>query len=431
MYALIIGQVDIAERSVYFEPYLFFNIAWIISAFFIKIHDDSRTASFEWIIRKLLYALSFYLILIFAFLGIKNGVYDKPFVFYAYCATSFAISLFNIGFIAFLKYYRKEGYNYRNVVIVGYGKIASDLRKYFTYNPELGYRFMGYFDNKASNSVVRGKVSDVMEMTKALEVDEIYCILPYLDYTEVNQLTKFAEDNFIKIHAIPDFRGFPYKKIEVQLYDVIPVLNFPSQPLDDHFNRLLKRIFDIVITVFLGIFVFSWLVPLIAILIKADSKGSVFFKQMRSGINNEPFVCYKFRTMEENEVSDQRQATKTDPRVTRIGAILRMTNIDEVPQFLNVLKGEMSIVGPRPHMLKHTEEFYQQVDKFMLRHYVKPGITGLAQAKGYRGETNTHYKLKNRVKLDRFYVENWSLLFDIKILISTFFVMLKGDKNAY
>ncbi len=431
VYILTVDQVGTIFRSAYFEPYLFFNIAWIISAFFIKIHDESRVASFERVVRKLLNALGFYLILIFAFLGIKNGAYDKLFVFYAYCVTSTGIGLFNIAFVLFLKYYRKVGYNYRNVVIVGYGQIATNLRKYFTYNPELGYRFMGYFDNESSNSVVRGKVMDAMEMAKVMEIDEIYCVLPYLDYNEVQQLTKFAEDNFIKIHAIPDFRGFPYKKIEVQLYDVIPVLNFPPQPLDDHLNRVLKRFFDIVVTGFLSVLVLPWLIPLIAILIKLDSKGPIFFKQLRSGINNEPFVCYKFRTMEENETSDRKQATMSDPRITGIGAILRKTSLDEIPQFLNVLKGEMSIVGPRPHMLKHTEEFSRQVDKFMLRHYVKPGITGLAQAKGYRGETNTHYKLKNRIKLDRFYVENWSLLFDLKILVATFLVMLKGDKNAY
>jgi Undecaprenyl-phosphate glucose phosphotransferase len=317
------------------------------------------------------------------------------------------------------------------VVIAGYGKIATDLRKYFTYNPELGYRFLGYFDDTSYNALVRGKVSEIPAKSKELEIDEIYCILPYLDYHHVDKLTKFAEDNFIKIHAVPDYRGFPFKNIDVQLYDLIPVLNFPDQPLDDQINRLIKRSFDIAFSFFFLLFVGSWLIPIVAILIKRSSKGPVFFKQQRSGINNKPFTCYKFRTMKVNEDSDKKQATKADSRITKIGAFLRKSNLDEVPQFINVLKGEMSVVGPRPHMLKHTEEFSQQVDKFMLRHYVKPGITGLAQAKGFRGETNTFFKLKNRIKLDRFYVENWSLLFDLKIIVSTVLVMFKGDENAY
>jgi Undecaprenyl-phosphate glucose phosphotransferase len=431
VYFFSVGGINSLFSSAYFELQLFFNIAWIVSAYFIKVYDTARIASIERVIRKLLNALMLYVVLIFAFLGIKDGSYFKLFVFYAYCSTSLGLTLFNISFVLFQKYYRSVGYNYRKVIIAGYGKISTDLRKYFTYNPELGYRFMGYFDNTSSNSVIRGQVSEIPKISKLLDIDEIYCILPYLDYQEVEQLTKFAEDNFIKIHAIPDYRGFPYKNIEVQLYDVIPVLNFPAQPLEDQLNRFLKRTFDIVFSFLFIVFVLSWLVPLVTLLIRLDSKGSALFKQLRSGINNEPFTCYKFRTMKVNVDSDKLQATKSDSRITKVGAFLRKSNIDEIPQFLNVLKGEMSVVGPRPHMLKHTEEFSKQVDKFMLRHYVKPGITGLAQTKGFRGETNTFYKLKNRIKLDRFYVDNWSLLFDLKIIVSTIFVMIRGDENAY
>jgi putative colanic acid biosynthesis UDP-glucose lipid carrier transferase len=431
VYFFFIGEIDILFRSIYFELQLFFNIGWIVSAYFIKVHETARIASIERVIRKLLNALALYLILIFAFLGIKDGSYFKLFVFYAYCATSAGLALFNIGFVIFLKYYRRVGYNYRKVVIAGYGKIATDLRKYFTYNPELGYRFLGYFDDESENSVIRGKVNEIPQMAQKLEIDEIFCILPYLDYHHVNSLTKFAEDNFIKIHAVPDYRGFPFKNIEVQLYDLIPVLNFPAQPLDDQINRFIKRAFDISFSLFFLLFIGSWLIPMVSILIKWDSKGPAFFKQKRSGINNAPFTCYKFRTMKVNEDSDKVQATKSDSRITKVGAFLRKSNIDEIPQFINVLRGEMSVVGPRPHMLKHTEEFSLQVDRFMVRHYVKPGITGLAQAKGFRGETNTFFKLKNRVKLDRFYVENWSIFFDMKIIVSTILVMFKGDENAY
>lgn len=431
VYLFSIGEFETLFRSIYFELQLFYNIAWIVAAYFVKVHDTFRVASIERVIRKLISALALYLLLIFAFLGIKNDTYYKLFVFYAYCCTSLGLTIFNIGFVVFLKYYRKVGYNYRRVVIAGYGKISTDLRKYFTYNPEFGYRFLGYFDDNSTNSLIRGKVEDIPKLSQDLEIDEIFCVLPYLDYHEVENLTKFSEDNFIKIHAVPDYRGFPFKNIEVQLYDLIPVLNFPDQPLDDQINRFIKRTFDIGFSLFFLVFIGLWLVPLVAIMIKIDSNGPVFFKQKRSGITNRSFTCYKFRTMQVNEDSDKVQATKSDSRITKVGTFLRKTNIDEIPQFLNVLRGEMSVVGPRPHMLKHTEEFSKQVDKFMLRHYVKPGITGLAQAKGFRGETNTIFKLKNRIKLDRFYVENWSLLFDLKIIFSTVLIMFRGDENAY
>jgi Undecaprenyl-phosphate glucose phosphotransferase len=431
VYFFVIGEFDSLFRSIYFELQLFFNIAWITSAFFIKVHETPRVASIERVIRKLLNALALYLILIFAFMGLKENPYSKLFVFYAYCATSTGLTLFNIGFVVFLKYYRRIGYNNRKVIIVGYGKIATDLRKYFTYNSELGYRFLGYFDDNSDNTLIRGKISDIPQIAKDLEIDEIFCILPYLDYNKVDQLTRFSEDNFVKIHAVPDYRGFPFKNIEVRLYDQIPVLNFTAQPLDDHINRFIKRIFDIVFSFLFLILIGSWLMPLVALMIKKESKGPAFFKQKRTGLNNAPFTCYKFRTMKVNEQSDKIQATKSDSRITKVGAFLRRSNIDEVPQFFNVLKGEMSVVGPRPHMLKHTEEFSQQVHRFMVRHYVKPGITGLAQSKGFRGETNTFFKLKNRVKLDRFYVENWSILLDLRIIMSTLLITFRGDKNAY
>ncbi len=431
IYAFVFGQFENLFRSIYFELQLFFNIAWIISVYINKVYETTRVASIEKVIRKLLNALGLFLILIFAFSGIKKGAYFNPFVFYAYCATSSSLALFNIGFVVLLQYYRRVGYNYRKVIIAGYGEISQDLRRYFTHNPDVGYKFLGYFDNEAKSSIIKGKINDIPDYINKFDIDEIYCVLPQLNYADVEFLTKLAEDNFIKVHAIPDYRGFPYKNIEIQLYGLIPVLNVESQPLDDPINRLFKRSFDILFSLVFLVFIGVWLFPLIAIMLKLDSKGPILFKQKRTGFSNLPFTCYKFRSMQPNLDSDNKQATKTDIRITKVGAILRKSNLDEIPQFFNVLLGDMSVVGPRPHMLKHTEEFSQQVDKYMLRHNVKPGITGLAQIKGFRGETDSLYKLKNRIKFDRFYVDNWSLLMDLKIISATLFIMVRGDKNAY
>jgi len=430
-YYFTFNNLNTLLYSKYFELQLFFNIAWVLSAFLIQLHDTTRTTPFETLIRRLINALGLYLILIFAFIGIKGQDFYKLFIFQSYFLTALGITIFHLTFIVFLKFYRRIGYNHRNVIVVGYGEVARELRKFFIFHPEHGYKFLGYFDDQINGKQIKGDVSNIYEFSRDNRVDEIYCCLPNIDPHKVQEIIDFAEDNFIKIKIIPDFRGFPYKSLEVQLYDYIPVLKVRPQPLDDQFNRFIKRSFDIIFSSVVMIFVLSWLLPLIALIIRIDSKGSVFFKQKRHGKDNETFTCYKFRTMKLDNGSEFKQATKGDPRITKVGRFLRRTSLDEIPQFYNVLVGDMSIIGPRPHPIQLNYDFKPQIDKFMLRHSVKPGITGLAQAKGYRGETTSLISMKNRVKLDRFYVENWSLLFDMKIILLTLNLLLKGDDNAY
>jgi Undecaprenyl-phosphate glucose phosphotransferase len=314
---------------------------------------------------------------------------------------------------------------------VGYGDLARELRKFFIFHPEHGYKFFGYFDDNYSGQHIKGKISEVFDFCLNNRIDEIYCCLPDLEPEIVQELIDFSEEHFMKCKIIPDFRGFPYKGVEVQLYDYIPVLKVRPQPLDDSFNRFIKRAFDVIFSSIIILFILSWLMPLISLLIILDSRGPILFKQLRHGKNNKPFVCYKFRTMVQNKDADLKQATKNDPRITSVGSFLRKTSLDEIPQFFNVFFGEMSVIGPRPHPLHLNNSFKPQIDKFMLRHAVKPGITGLAQAKGYRGETSNVHSMKNRVKLDKFYVENWSLVFDLKIIFLTVMHLLKGNQNAY
>jgi putative colanic acid biosysnthesis UDP-glucose lipid carrier transferase len=418
-------------QSRYFELLLFFNIAWFFSVNAVKVYDTGRTNTIEETIKRLLNALLLFLVLIFAFLGLKGIVYNKYFIFQSYVLTATLLTIGNITIVGLLKSYRRKGYNFRNVLIAGYGEIANDLKEYLINNPQLGYKLLGIFDDNTDNDSTTGNIKSIEQFCAENVVHEIYCCLPYIEPRKVRRLIKFSENNFIKIGIIPDIRGFPGKNVEVSLYDFIPVLNFRPGPLEDQLNALVKRTFDMLFSLFVLVCILSWLFPLFAIFIKLESSGPVLFIQRRTGRGNKSFRCYKFRTMMVNKDADQKQATRDDSRITRFGRFLRKTNLDEMPQFFNVLKGEMSVVGPRPHMLKHTEEFTLAVEKFMLRHYVKPGITGLAQIKGYRGETNTYEKLKNRVKLDRFYVANWSLFFDIRIILMTIYSMFKGDKNAF
>jgi putative colanic acid biosynthesis UDP-glucose lipid carrier transferase len=203
------------------------------------------------------------------------------------------------------------------------------------------------------------------------------------------------------------------------------------EPLEDITNSIKKRLFDMVFSLCVIVLLLSWLVPILAILIKLNSKGPVFFVQWRSGKDNKKFRCYKFRTLSINADAHTRQVTKDDSRITPLGRLLRKTNLDELPQFFNVLMGHMSVVGPRPHMLLHTEEFSKIMEEYMVRHFVKPGVTGWAQVQGFRGEIREREQLRKRIEHDIWYMENWSLWQDVKITWLTIVKTLKGDSNAY
>jgi putative colanic acid biosynthesis UDP-glucose lipid carrier transferase len=230
---------------------------------------------------------------------------------------------------------------------------------------------------------------------------------------------------------VPDLKLFVNRALHFNYLEDIPILSLRPEPLQDVAGQIKKRLFDIVFSLLVILLLLSWLVPILAILITLDSKGPVFFVQTRSGKNNRPFRCYKFRSLHVNNDADSRQVTKNDNRFTRLGRFLRRTNIDELPQFFNTLFGSMSVVGPRPHMLKHTELYSGLLNEYMVRHFIKPGITGWAQVNGFRGETKTVTHMQKRVEHDIWYMENWSLWLDFKIIILTAFNAIKGEKNAF
>jgi len=421
---------------VFEHPYatllIFANLIWLLMAFTTKSYSFSRVTQIAKVLRGLFVYIMLHMLFISAFWVYQKAYYySREYLVLVYITLGVLLFLWRIGGIYLLRAYRLRGYNYRNVVIFGYGEVATELRDFFRIHPESGYKFQGYFSNKEKGPQIEGNYENLKTFVIENKVDEIYCCIPYVQYDQIQRLIDFGEENLIKIKLISDFRGFSLKGLELERYDHIPVLNVTSIPLDDVKNRVIKRSFDILFSSLFIITVLSWLYPLIAILIKLDSKGPVLFKQPRTGKGNNDFVCYKFRTMKVNNDSDLVQATKNDSRITAFGSFLRKTSLDEFPQFFNVLFGSMSVVGPRPHMISHTEEYSKRINKFMARHFVKPGITGLAQAKGYRGETKELMQMKGRVKLDRFYVLNWSLLFDIKILLLTAVSLYKEREKAY
>jgi putative colanic acid biosynthesis UDP-glucose lipid carrier transferase len=272
---------------------------------------------------------------------------------------------------------------------------------------------------------------DLFNYIKKEEVDEIYCSLSEIKEQDIKSITKFADNNLKVVKFIPEQNTVLNQDLKRDFYGLVPVLEFRTIPLDDSINLVIKRVFDILFSIMVILFVMSWLTPILSLLIKIESKGPIFFKQLRNGYNYKSFSCIKFRSMIINDKADLIQVSKEDERITRIGRFMRKTSIDELPQFLNVLVGDMSVVGPRPHMLSHTDLYANKVDKFMVRHFVKPGITGLAQISGFRGEVESDKDIIGRVKFDIFYIENWSLFLDIKIIIKTIIRAIQGDEKAY
>jgi len=432
-YYIKFGSLTAYLSDKYFTLLLVFNLCWFLSTYIIKAYENNQYKKIEKIITNLIQLFILQALLITAFWVFRKAYYySREHLLITYILLIVFISLWRFLFQFQFNRYRRKGLNFRNVIIVGTGQLSYELLSVFENNKELGYRFLGFFsDKQESLPKLKGSVDEVIEFCKSNKVDEMYCSISDLNPEQLKSLTEFADNNLIRIKMIPDVRGFINRHLKIDFYEHVPVLTFRNIPLDDYANRFIKRIFDFLFSIIVIIFILSWLFPLVSLLIKLSSKGPVLFKQVRSGKNNNDFNCWKFRTMYVNKDADDKQASKTDARITRLGAFLRKTSIDEMPQFFNVLYGHMSVVGPRPHMTKHTEEYAIIVNKYMFRHFVKPGITGLAQVKGLRGETKSSLAMEHRIRLDMLYIENWSLILDLKIIVLTILNVFKGDDKAY
>jgi putative colanic acid biosynthesis UDP-glucose lipid carrier transferase len=320
-------------------------------------------------------------------------------------------------------------------MIIGYNDIGKKLATYFE-RSNTQMQVVGFCEelnnvHELSHYPILNTPGNAIIASRELRITEIYStILPEQD-KRIYDLMQMADQACIRFKLVPDFSLFVNRPMHLKYLSGMPVLSSRTEPLEDLTNRIKKRLFDIVFSTVAIIFILSWLVPLIALAIWLDSKGSIFFVQKRSGINNKPFGCIKFRSMKLNPEAHRIQARRNDERFTRVGKFLRKTNLDEFPQFFNVLKGDMSVVGPRPHMLKHTEEYSATINKYMVRQFVKPGITGWAQINGYRGEIVVPEDMQARVDHDIWYMENWNMLLDLKIICLTGYNIFKGDKNAF
>jgi len=321
------------------------------------------------------------------------------------------------------------------VAIWGFNKTSIELASHLETNSYF-IHFIGILNenssvNYATNEDFSLALTDAIHNASKENVSELYIVTKPDFISDLNYFFELGDKHCMRLKFVPDFSSISKIHFSASNFNNFHVIKPRYEPLQNAYNRLVKRIFDLVFSLLVILFILSWLYPLLAFLIKKQSKGPVLFKQMRTGKKNEPFWCYKFRSMYINVGDESQQAKKEDARVTPIGKFIRRTSLDEMPQFFNVLMGNMSVVGPRPHMIKHTTDYNDHINNFMVRHFVKPGITGLAQVSGLRGETKKVSDMKRRVSTDIEYVQRWSLITDVKICFLTVIVTLKGDKNAF
>ncbi len=332
-----------------------------------------------------------------------------------------------------LRYFRRKGYNLKHVLLVGYSRAAEQYIERIKQNPAWGYHIMGILDDHMEQGVafreikVIGQIDELYKLLPENNLDEIAITLSLSDYDRLEEIVSFCEKSGVHTKFIPDYNAVIPTKPYTEDLDGLPVINIRNVPLTGGWNQFIKRSMDLVGAI-VACIVFSPVMLVCAALIKLTSEGPVLFKQERIGLHNRPFYMYKFRSMRMQTEADEKKGwtVKNDPRVTGIGKFMRKTSIDELPQLFNILKGDMSLIGPRPERPQFVEKFKEEIPRYMVKHQVRPGLTGWAQVNGYRGDTS----IRKRIDCDIYYIENWTLGLDIKIIILTF---VKGfiNKNAY
>ena len=422
------------------------NAALALGEYFHSTIIHLRRIGFHMVMKRTFYLAATATVAFFVFLRLLSSG-GQMFSF----SLIFGLSLYMVLIItrlielSILRYYRTKGYNSRSVMFVGNDPAIVEVYNMMTEDPSAGYKVLGYY---ADENIVRApeglvRKGDIKTLNKIMadsmnnaingvqnRVQEVFCCLSHDDSEEIVKIMQFCDKNVIHFFYLPRLFGEYQLHLDARNFLGRTVYTNHQEPLASASNRAAKRAFDIAVSGFACLCMLPF-IPIIALIIKIQSPGPIFFKQARTGLDGDTFMCLKFRSMHVNKDADKAQATKNDPRKFAFGNFMRKTNIDEFPQFINVLKGDMSIVGPRPHMLHHTEVYGSLIDKYMVRHFAKPGITGWAQVTGYRGETKELWQMEERIRRDIWYIENWSFLLDIKIILLTAKSIIFPDKNAY
>ena len=415
-------------------------LVWYLCSKATGLYDDFRARTFTFEItavfkNALIQALASMIVLFFL-----KVVYISRFFILTYLLFQLIfLGLWKLLIRILLSWVRKKGRNLRSILIIGAGQVGQDFYDAVVSYPHLGYHVIGFLDdkNKATlGNLYLGTINDLDSILRKNGIDEVVITLPNNAVERIDYVISICENYPTHVRIVPDYFRFFSRRFSISIFANFPMVSIRTTRLDELHWRIIKRSSDILATIVLFISVFSWLWPLIAIGVKLSSRGPVFFKQERWGEKNKKIVCCKFRSMRKDsrdvdEKGRYVQATRDDPRVTKFGRFLRRTGLDELPQFLNILKGEMSIVGPRPHPTPLNLEAKDGVRHYMLRHLVKPGITGWAQINGYRGETKDRSLMQKRIDHDLWYIENWTFWLDVQIFLITLVQMLKSNPNAY
>jgi putative colanic acid biosysnthesis UDP-glucose lipid carrier transferase len=418
----------VSQSPQYLAFYLYLNVIWLVLVFVFGAHTIDRNTQKRSMFFTYVNIIVFFFFLFMIYSQISVfPYYNRKWYKYIFPAYFFLLMAWKFSLYYALMYYRKKGFNFRTVIILGVTEGTERLRTYFTDNHWHGYRFLGFFDDrKNADEKVIGSWDDLKPFIEANHVDEIYLAWNGIPSDKLGEISDLISEYPVKVRIVPNLGNFMYKTAQLIPYGALPVIQIHPGPLSHFHNRLIKRFFDLVVSLTV---ILTVLPPVTLLLYLADRFGAregVFFKQKRTRIDGRVFYCIKYRSMRSNAEADTLQATRGDSRITPLGRILRKYSIDELPQFINVFLGHMSVVGPRPHMLRHTDEYRRQIRRFMLRHTVKPGLTGLAQIRGYRGEIHSVEDIQHRVEMDVNYIENWSFGLDLKIIINTFRVLFKG-----
>lgn len=425
---MLINNIVIAFILCWMLPALYFNLYPLDTAFNLEAYYRNTWRAF--LVQQVIWQSYIYF-----FQSIKNYEFSIASNIFLLSFLLIYFLLSRIAITIILTNIKKWVRNPFKVAIWGFNKTSIELASQIETSAYFS-EFLGII-NAQSEGMYKTKKEFSIALVNAISnasesgVQELFVVVQPKYINDLNHFFELADKHCLRLKFVPDFSMLSRGKFITTSFNNFQVLKPRHEPLQNGFNRLIKRVFDIVFSLLVLVFILSWLYPILAFLIKKQSKGPVLFKQLRTGKKNEAFWCYKFRSMQLNTSSDSKQAQKEDARVTPIGKFIRKTSLDELPQFFNVLLGDMSIVGPRPHMLKHTEDYNDLINNFMVRHFVKPGITGLAQVSGHRGETKEVIDMKRRVNADIDYVMNWSLIKDIKICFLTIIVALKGDEKAF
>ena len=420
----------------YAEYWVISNGIWLLICFFFGTYSGKIILNFEYFTKRTVRVYLLWIVLVLFYLFFTRAfLLSRIYIMSTIIGFGIGLLISRFLYLGIRNYFKNNDRIMKKVIILGYNETAKKLAKYFE-ESGINTQMIGYVEDNTkvhelSHYPVISDVCNTLQVAKELDIQEIFSTITPEQNNDIYDLMDQSQKECIRFKIVPDLSIFIRKEVHIEYMGDLPILSLRSEPLEDVGNRVKKRVLDITVSLFVIVFILSWLIPLIGLLIILESKGPIFFKQLRTGRNNKNFYCLKFRSMKFNKDSDVKQATQNDSRFTKVGKLIRKTSIDEFPQFINVFKGEMSLVGPRPHMLKHTSDYSKIVDEYMTRQFLKPGITGWAQINGNRGEINSAEQIQTRVTRDLWYLENWTLLLDIQIMFSTVYLMFRGDKNAY